>query len=93
MKRMVGTRKLIDAFTNMANRGVLLTGDNITQEDLLVQIIGTIVKVADTPNIETPKNTVYKFCSCFVLKSPIHSVTICLTPYLILCGIICLKLS
>lgn len=37
--------KLIKAFSDMAARGNLLTGD-VTQEDLLAQIIGTIVKAA-----------------------------------------------
>lgn len=36
--------KLISMFEDMANRGTLLTGDNVSQQDLLVQIIGTIVK-------------------------------------------------
>ena len=36
--------KLISMFDDMANRGTLLTGDKISQQDLLVQIIGTIVK-------------------------------------------------
>lgn len=38
--------KLISTFEDMANRGTLLTGANVTQEDLLMQIIGTIVKVS-----------------------------------------------
>lgn len=36
--------KLIAAFEDMANRGTLLLGPNVTQQDLLMQIIGTIVK-------------------------------------------------
>lgn len=40
------TDKLISTFEDMANRGTLLTGANVTQEDLLMQIIGTIVKVS-----------------------------------------------
>lgn len=36
--------KLITAFEDMANRGTLLLGPNVTQQDLLMQIIGTIVK-------------------------------------------------
>lgn len=36
--------KLISMFEDMANRGTLLTGDSVSQQDLLVQIIGTIVK-------------------------------------------------
>lgn len=35
----------LEIFTDMANRGTLLCGRNVTQEDLLVQIIGTIVRV------------------------------------------------
>lgn len=37
-------QNLIKQFEDMANRGTLLVGENITQEDLLMQIIGTIVK-------------------------------------------------
>lgn len=37
--------RLISTFEDMANRGTLLIGNNVTQEDLLTQIIGTIVKV------------------------------------------------
>lgn len=43
---MISAEKLINKFTDMANRGTLLCGRNITQEDLLIQIIGTIVKVS-----------------------------------------------
>lgn len=42
---MISAEKLINIFEDMANRGTLLCGRNITQEDLLIQIIGTIVKV------------------------------------------------
>ena len=45
-ENMISADKLIDTFTDMANRGTLLCGRNITQEDLLIQIIGTIVKVS-----------------------------------------------
>lgn len=45
MKEEVSVKKLIDVFSNMAEKGSLLTG-NVTQEDLLMQIIGTIAKVA-----------------------------------------------
>lgn len=43
---MISAEKLINKFTDMANRGTLLCGRNVTQEDLLVQIIGTIVKIS-----------------------------------------------
>lgn len=43
---MISAEKLINRFEDMANRGTLLCGKNITQEDLLIQIIGTIVKVS-----------------------------------------------
>ena len=43
---MISAEKLINRFEDMANRGTLLCGRNITQEDLLIQIIGTIVKVS-----------------------------------------------
>jgi hypothetical protein len=45
MKEEVNVNKLIETFTDMANRGSLLTG-NVTQHDMLMQIIGTIVVVA-----------------------------------------------
>lgn len=43
-KTMVNVEELIDRFTDMANSETLLCGKNVTQEDLLIQIIGTIVK-------------------------------------------------
>ena len=43
---VISADKLIETFTDMANRGTLLCGRNVTQEDLLIQIIGTIVKVS-----------------------------------------------
>ena len=43
---MISAEKLINRFEDMANRGTLLCGKNITQGDLLIQIIGTIVKVS-----------------------------------------------
>ena len=45
MKEEVNVNKLIETFSDMANRETLLTG-NVTQQDLLMQIIGTIVVVA-----------------------------------------------
>ena len=41
----VDANKLIEKFSDMANREVLLTGD-VSQEDLLIQIVGTIAKAA-----------------------------------------------
>lgn len=38
--------ELIKTFEDMANRGSLLIGPNVTQQDLLMQIIGTIIKVS-----------------------------------------------
>ena len=46
MKKNVNVEKLINKFTDMAHRGTLLINGNVSQEDLLLQIIGTIVKVA-----------------------------------------------
>lgn len=43
---MISAEKLINRFEDMANRGTLLCGKNVTQEDLLIQIVGTIVKVS-----------------------------------------------
>lgn len=45
MKKEVNVDKLIKTFSDMAKRESLLTGD-VSQEDLLIQIIGTIAKVA-----------------------------------------------
>lgn len=49
IKEEVNVNKLIEKFTDMANRGTLLTGE-VSQEDLLIQIIGIIVKVAMEPS-------------------------------------------
>lgn len=46
MNEKVNVENLIKTFEDMANRGTLLNGNNITQEDLLIQIIGTIIKVS-----------------------------------------------
>lgn len=43
MTTTVDANKLIDKFEDMAKRRTLL-GDRVTQEDLLMQIIGIIVK-------------------------------------------------
>lgn len=43
---MISAEKLINRFEDMANRETLLCGRNVTQENLLIQIIGTIVKVS-----------------------------------------------
>lgn len=45
MNEKINVNQLIEEFSDMADKGDLLTGD-VTQEDLLIQIIGTIVKVA-----------------------------------------------
>lgn len=42
----ISTEELINKFEDMAHRGTLLTGNKVSQEDLLVQIVGTILKVA-----------------------------------------------
>lgn len=46
MNEKVNVENLIKTFEDMANRGTLLTGNNVSQQDLLMQIIGTIVKVS-----------------------------------------------
>ena len=50
MGEVVSTESLIAKFTDMANRGALLTGTGITQGDLLAQIIGTIHVVLKEEN-------------------------------------------
>lgn len=46
MKNTVNVNKLIDTFTDMANRESLLARGGVSQQDLLIQIIGTIVHLA-----------------------------------------------
>lgn len=46
IKEEIKVKELIDIFRDMANRGTLLARGDVTQEDLLIQIEGTIVKVA-----------------------------------------------
>lgn len=46
MKEEINVKELIDTFRDMAKRGTLLARGGVTQEDLLIQIEGTIVKVA-----------------------------------------------
>ena len=46
MKEEVNVKKLIKTFEDMANRESLLARGGISQQDLLMQITGTIVHVA-----------------------------------------------
>lgn len=46
IKNEINVNKLIETFTDMANRESLLARGGISQKDLLIQIVGTIVKVA-----------------------------------------------
>lgn len=46
LKKEVNVEKLISRFLVMATRGALLTGRHITQQDLLVQIVGVIASEA-----------------------------------------------
>lgn len=46
LKTEVNVENLINRFAEMANRGALLTGEHISQEDLLVQIVGVIAEEA-----------------------------------------------
>ena len=43
IKEKIYVEKLINRFEDMAEKGTLLTGANVNQEDLLIQIIGAIV--------------------------------------------------
>lgn len=45
-KEEIKVKELIDTFRDMAKRGTLLARGGVTQEDLLIQIIGTITNVA-----------------------------------------------
>lgn len=46
MKEEVNVNRLIETFTDMANRETLLASGDVSRQDLLNQIIGTIVHVA-----------------------------------------------
>ena len=46
LKTEVNVEQLINRFKEMANRDALLVGEDISQEDLLVQIIGVIATEA-----------------------------------------------
>lgn len=46
MRKEVNVNELIDKFSDMANRNTLLARGGVSQQDLLMQIIGTIVVVA-----------------------------------------------
>ena len=46
LKEEIKVKELIDIFRDMANRGTLLARGNVTQEDLLIQIEGTLIEVA-----------------------------------------------
>lgn len=46
IKEEVNVNRLIETFTDMANRGNLLASGNVSHQDLLSQIIGTIIHVA-----------------------------------------------
>lgn len=46
MKEEINVKKLIEKFRDMANRETLLSSGNVSQQDLLTQIIGTIAVVA-----------------------------------------------
>lgn len=46
MKEEINVKELIDTFRDMAKRETLLARGGVSQEDLLIQIEGTIVEVA-----------------------------------------------
>ena len=46
MKKEVNVNKIIEKFKDMAHRESLLSRCGVSQQDLLIQIIGTIVVVA-----------------------------------------------
>lgn len=52
----VNANNLIRRFDDMSRRGTLLVGPNVTQDDLFMQIVGTIVKeIFDSKEIEKSK--------------------------------------
>lgn len=55
MNKYVGVEKLIKKIQDMENRGAWLTGRDVRQEDLVNQIIGTIVRTAmEDSRLEIP---------------------------------------
>lgn len=63
MVEFINTEKLIERFDDMARRESLLIGKQVTQDDLVCQIVGTIVKEAmdeDRPNIMKAANTIWQ---------------------------------
>lgn len=46
MKDKIDIKELIGKFEDMKERGTLLTGPSVTQKDVFIQIVGTIVSVA-----------------------------------------------
>jgi len=46
MREEINAKKLIDKFRDMAKRESLLARGGVSQEDLLIQIIGAIAEVA-----------------------------------------------
>ena len=63
MVEFINTEKLIERFNEMARRESLLIGKQVTQDDLVCQIVGTIVKEAmdeDKPNIMKAANTIWQ---------------------------------
>lgn len=51
-KTEIDANKLIEKFTDMSNKDTLLIGKNVTREDLLIQIIGTIIKLCMDNNAD-----------------------------------------
>lgn len=50
MNEAINVNRLIEEFSDMASRESLLARGNVSQDDLLMQIIGTIVKVSMESN-------------------------------------------
>lgn len=51
-KEYISINKLINTFEDMAKRGTLLARGGVSQQDLLVQIIGTIVHTAGLDRVK-----------------------------------------
>lgn len=56
MKTELNVKELIKKFEDMAKRGTLLARGDVTQEDLLIQIVGTIVNEAMKEDNEKDEN-------------------------------------
>lgn len=58
-KEEINVSELIKRFTDMKERGSLLSGPNVTSDDILSQIIGTIIKESMTEDTDDSQFSMY----------------------------------